>query len=64
MSVYNVCVRHPFERPLFSLIHSLFIEFMLQPVSEIKVIFAWFTAAYFMLTCWTSSSINLAAGWY
>ncbi|CAI0730889.1 hypothetical protein V2T44_03040 [Serratia ficaria] len=49
MAVYNLCVRHPFERPLLSLAHSLFIGAMLQQVLKKKVIFAWMMLAYFIL---------------
>ncbi|CAI0774337.1 Uncharacterised protein [Serratia entomophila] len=49
MAVYNLCVRRPFERPLLSLIHSLFIALMLRQVLKKKVVFAWLMLAYFIL---------------
>lgn len=49
LAVYNTCVRHPFESPLISMAHSLFIAFLLSQVLKKRSGFSWVLLIYFMV---------------
>ncbi|ALX95376.1 MULTISPECIES: hypothetical protein [Serratia] len=48
LAVYNTCVRHPFESPLISMAHSLFIAFLLSQILKKRRGFSWVLLIYFM----------------
>ena len=49
LAVYNTCVRHPFESPLISMAHSLFIAFLLSQILKKRSGFSWVLLIYFMV---------------
>ncbi len=49
LAVYNFCARHPYEAPLISTAHSLFIAFLLIQILKKRVFFSWLLLGYFML---------------
>lgn len=49
LAVYNFCVRHPFEAPMISAAHSLFIAFLLTQILKKRVFFTWVLMVYFIL---------------
>lgn len=48
LAVYNLCVRHPFESPLISIAHSLFIAFLLSQILKKRRGFSCVLLIYFM----------------
>jgi hypothetical protein len=49
LAVYNICARQPFEAPLISIAHSLFIAFLLSQILRKRRGFSWVLLIYFMI---------------
>ncbi|WP_411753880.1 hypothetical protein [Serratia sp. (in: enterobacteria)] len=48
LAVYNIFVRQPFEAPVISIAHSLFIALMLRQILKKRGGFSWLLLLYFM----------------